>query len=366
MRLANAPKLSTMFPLRFLVVTLFFVHNEALSIKYHAFNASEPLPFQMTWKIDAPKAPYSHTEKQLDGLLAMEDYEPMENITEICHDIMHNLADQGGNLTHCLIDHARPFRLCEKCIVHYTHFTNLYNDLLNDEHCAPVLLLADRMHVLTTMYNTFTSTWSDADCLKCFDYVEENATTGNVSYNYTTDTLLFREMQANISRCFNDSDIFDSKGVNEVCTVCRPIYRQMNDKFSALQANSNGHICMDLVDMMNYTRLMWSSKFECRRPRPDASIVIAISIIFFLITILLYLSSKFIAKIRMPQIFKAKRMTTKASRYGAISQEEVETSLPGFANFSPTHSTHSTSSVERRRVDSHRDRDGNGQQPQQS
>ena len=53
---------------------------------------------------------------------------------------------------------------------------------------------------------------------------------------------------------------------------------------------------------------MWSSKFYCRRPKADASVVIAIAIIVSIVTILLYTSSKFITKIRMPQIFKGKEM----------------------------------------------------------
>lgn len=40
----------------------------------------------------------------------------------------------------------------------------------------------------------------------CYDTVQENTTTGVVTYNFTADTLLFQQMQANVTQCFNDSD----------------------------------------------------------------------------------------------------------------------------------------------------------------
>ncbi|KAL8599162.1 hypothetical protein ACOMHN_007878 [Nucella lapillus] len=320
-----------------------------------------------------------HQESLASVLLSMGGDVPITNVTDSCRFIMNHMAEQGGDFTYCLLSNARPFRMCEQCVVYYTRFTNLYQDLLNgqvcaivqngqvcaivqndqvcaivqngqvcaivqngqvcaivqngqvcaivqndqvcaavqndqvcaivqndqsDQLCAPALLLADRMQVLTTIDSTFTSLWAKADCIKCYESVTENTTTGNVTYKYTADTLLFQEMHANVSRCFNDSDTIDASGVNAVCKQCKSIYTKMNDKFFSIQANSGGHICMDLVDMMNYTRLMWSSQYHCTRPRPDASIVITLSVLVFVVTILLYLSSKFIAKIRMPHIFK--------------------------------------------------------------
>lgn len=346
------------------VVIMVFVlvgnhETQSYRVEIQALDASEPLlrlqkPLQ-THSKDEDFLNELHQETLAEVLLSMGDV-PMENITDTCRFIMQHMAEQGSAFTGCLLSHARPFRMCEMCIVYYTHFTHLYQDLLNDQRCAPVLLLADRMQVLTTVYSTFTSTWSQADCSKCYESVEENVTTGEVLFNYTADTLMFQEMHANVTQCFNVSDTIDSRGENAVCKNCRSIYKKMNDKYSALQSNSNGHICMDLVDMMNYTRLMWSSKFKCTRPRPDASIVITLCVIIFVITILLYLTSKFIAKIRMPQIFKAKRMATGSGRYGALSREEVETSLPRFATVSPAYTT----CAERRRGDSNRDVDGNG------
>lgn len=69
---------------------------------------------------------------------------------------------------------------------------------------------------------------------------------------------------------------------------------------------------------MNYTRLMWSSKFKCRRPQPDASVVIAIAVIVSIITILLYTSSKLITRIRMPQIFKGKKRKEKQIEFSCL------------------------------------------------
>ena len=41
---------------------------------------------------------------------------------------------------------------------------------------------------------------------ECYDEVLENSTTGAVSFHYTDDTVRFRALHENVSRCFNDSD----------------------------------------------------------------------------------------------------------------------------------------------------------------
>ena len=49
----------------------------------------------------------------------------------------------------------------------------------------------------------------------CYESVQENLTTGVVTFNYTDDTLLFQEMQANVTQCFNDSDSVSDCSVHE-------------------------------------------------------------------------------------------------------------------------------------------------------
>ncbi|XP_076445570.1 osteopetrosis-associated transmembrane protein 1-like [Babylonia areolata] len=235
---------------------------------------------------------------------------------------MMELAVQGGNFIHCLIHNARPFRVCKTCVKHYTRFTTLYSKLQENDTCSGMLLKADRIQVITSVYTMVTSTWSTAFCDLCFDSVEENFTTGQVTFNYTADTILFEEMEEHLSTCIsNYSHTVDpTDNMTEVCRECRPIYRQMTSHFSAVKKRTKGCVCQDIVDMMNSTWFMWGTRFRCPRPQVSASSVIVISSVFVIITILLYSMSKAVTKIPRPQILKPKRMKRyQQRRYGAIS-----------------------------------------------
>ncbi|KAK7108457.1 osteopetrosis-associated transmembrane protein 1-like isoform X2 [Littorina saxatilis] len=285
---------------------------------------------------------------------------PMSNVTDPCDSILHHFALAGGNFTKCLLDHARPFRMCEKCVTDYTRFVHLYDDLQGDERCSHVLLLADRVQVVTSTYRNFKTTWASAFCDKCYDFIDVNSTSGKVSFNFTADVRMLQEMQTNVTDCFLDNaKCFipandTGKNISSVCTVCRSVYQEMNKKYVELKTKNGGHMCMDLVDMMNYTRLMWSNRFQCSRPMPSSVSVIIICVVACLAVFSFYASMPFLANIRKPNIFKAKRIDAAHSHYGAIREDIADRSLPEIARSS------NESMDARRRMNSQQPMDGNG------
>ncbi|KAK7497229.1 hypothetical protein BaRGS_00011523 [Batillaria attramentaria] len=290
--------------------------------EFRPADALEPIERLREQRVGDDSLLNSLLSSSLNDLIGLR--EPFTNTTDSCKAILVHYADQASNFTKCLLSHARPFRLCEKCIEHYTRATNLYNDLLSDSKCSSVLLLADRMQVMSSTYKSFVSLWEGADCGKCFDNVEENATTGVVTFSFTAETMEFQLKHKNMSACVNDTsgwDLLDQDNATQ-CTECRDIYRQLNRQFENMRSKSHGHVCMDLVDMMNYTRLMWSTKFGCRRPAADTKLVIMMTVLVCFFTAVLYLGSRFNAKIRMPQIFKGKRMVG-VTHYGATGQSRA-------------------------------------------
>ncbi|KAL8613721.1 hypothetical protein ACOMHN_029813 [Nucella lapillus] len=248
------------------------------------------------------------------------------NETEHCHKVMIELADQGGNFTHCLISHTQPFRLCENCVVSYTRFKNLYKALLADSVCRRVLLMSDRTQALSKTYRVLHSAWKNAVCERCFDFVKENMTTRDVTFNFTESTLYFKEMESQVSECFSNysHQIDPANNRSKACHVCKSLYEQINGNFTILSKRLKEKICMDVVDMMNSTWLKWSGDLKCPRPRISSTVVITITCVVVTLTTLLYLVSKCVARIRVPMIAKSKRMKScrKRRRYGALSSSE--------------------------------------------
>ncbi|XP_025097670.1 osteopetrosis-associated transmembrane protein 1-like [Pomacea canaliculata] len=136
----------------------------------------------------------------------------------------------------------------------------------------------------------------------------------------------------NLTICFNSSiELYLEESGSlprntTVCNDCRSLYKRLNSHFETMWSDSDGHVCMDLIDMMNYTRLMWSAKFNCRRPGADATVLIIITVLMAFLTMLLYLVCRFSAEIRKIQIAKTKRMPNKPN-YGAIKHGDMENSL---------------------------------------
>ena len=100
-----------------------------------------------------------------------------------------------------------------------------------------------------------------------------------------------------------------------VCTICLASYNDINDFFLQLTHGNQPGVCMDIVDTvkiekkskffnltfisskMNYTRLLWSKIYECRRHDPDYMAVFGISFFIPTIVLVFYVSALFKGKI---------------------------------------------------------------------
>lgn len=74
---------------------------------------------------------------------------------------------------------------------------------------------------------------------------------------------------------------------------------------SELQETFMFSFCVCVLQM-NYTRLMWSNRFQCSRPMPSSVSVIIICVVACLAVFAFYASMPFLANIRKPNIFKGR------------------------------------------------------------
>lgn len=72
------------------------------------------------------------------------------------------------NFTRCSILHARPVKLCRKCVNDYVQFFDTYQKLLHTEvngtTCKFMYLSHDRFEVVLSYYNSIDAIWDKGNC----------------------------------------------------------------------------------------------------------------------------------------------------------------------------------------------------------
>ncbi|XP_062586346.1 osteopetrosis-associated transmembrane protein 1-like [Saccostrea cucullata] len=221
---------------------------------------------------------------------------PASNVTDKCCAYLNDFADNASNFIRCSVERARPLRFCEKCVDSFATVTSIYNDIeKNVGGCHVFLLDADRVQAILQIHTMIKALWDASDCNNCFTSgsidVEQN---GTVTYKYNTDTMDFMGKYDNFTECvdrYTNGTYPDFTSINyTVCHACLQMYQGLNDHYADMRKRYNGKICMDLVDMMNYTRLMWGDArdLNCTNHDRDDMPVLLTSIILLTIPFLFY------------------------------------------------------------------------------
>ncbi|XP_075718359.1 osteopetrosis-associated transmembrane protein 1 [Rhinoderma darwinii] len=215
--------------------------------------------------------------------------EPMPDPLQ-CIPLLHEFANNSAALSNCLVNMARPVRLCQHCYKENSQLKATMSKIGNPVQngtvsCSTVLLRSDRVQVIVTLSEFFDKLWSDSKCANC---LQTNGT--EISKN-TSD---FMNSFDSLIQCFNNTmrepPIPTQQGnYSRVCQSCNESYRQLNSLYNALE-HTNA-LCIDLEDVMNGTRKLWSKTFNCTLPCTDTVPVIAVSAFILFLPVVFYLSS---------------------------------------------------------------------------
>lgn len=234
-------------------------------------------------------------------------------IYENCNAFIVEFAKQASLFINCSIVNARPFRFCEGCVAHYEKAKTVYNDIKkNDEtksNCRKQLLDSDRVQVINSVYADFEQIWNSADCNNCFvsDSITEDIN-GTVKSTLRQTTKHFLELYKNFTHCI-PKNITNNNST--ICKDCAIYYNQMNSVFDKLlnDKTSPQHVCMDIVDMMNYTRLLWGNTLKCTKFHKEYSSVISIAVVLLLIPPIFYICMKVYGTKKEKEIIRQKRLS---------------------------------------------------------
>ncbi|XP_032598698.1 osteopetrosis-associated transmembrane protein 1 [Drosophila grimshawi] len=163
-----------------------------------------------------------------------------------CNTLLSDLADKQSKFVFCNTQHAIPIppqyeHLCGGCKDNFIEMLTDYDNLMKVENCSKMYLDSDSISIVFTTQNVLKALWERAYCDECF---KDN--------NYNN----FTNLNISLSSCLNAN-----KGSE--CSSCVYEYIQLNDFYKDLDQKNNGHMCFDMQDMMNRTRVLWSRDLKC-------------------------------------------------------------------------------------------------------
>ncbi|CAH1799803.1 unnamed protein product [Owenia fusiformis] len=249
-------------------------------------------------------------------------YIPWQAIDQTCLAFVEAMARSAANFVECSVRHARPLHFCQSCIDDYVHVQSAYKAIAEDDikdstgsTCKDVLLSRDRIQVVKKTWSFVDDMWSKGYCSSCFSsYKDVNGTVEKESSHGAHEfEILFQEVASCVSNVtgggispYNHT----SKGGALVCTKCLDSYNKLNKHYAHIEHETHNHVCVDLVDAMNYTRIMWSDQFHCTVKSRDLIPVICLTVFFSLLPIVFYIGSKIHGVKQERKIIKQKRLNS--------------------------------------------------------
>ncbi|XP_069830908.1 osteopetrosis-associated transmembrane protein 1 [Dendropsophus ebraccatus] len=229
-----------------------------------------------------------------------------------CLPLLHEFANSSATLSSCLVSMARPVRLCQHCYKEYVQLKatmdKIGRPLQNSTvSCSTILLQSDRVQVIVELSDFFDDLWSNSKCENC---LQKNST------GVLNSTSEFMEAFDSLIQCFNSTmkeppAPSQQGNFSRVCQNCNGSYRHLNNLYNNME-HSNA-LCIDIEDVMNSTRTLWSKTFNCTLPCTDTVPVIAVSAFILFLPVVFYLSSFLHSEQKKRKLILPKRFKSNAN-----------------------------------------------------
>ncbi|XP_072018846.1 osteopetrosis-associated transmembrane protein 1-like [Amphiura filiformis] len=214
----------------------------------------------------------------------------------------------SSNFTNCAIVHAKPFLFCENCVKEYVVTVEAYNTITADEgenKCKDSLLFSDRVMIVNQLHLFVLNLWDDGNCDSCFEDV--NDCKANRTCSLSLDTRKFMDTYQETMKCFNQYEAKNGSLVLDVCSNCSHTYNQLNERYE--ETGPLDDTCMDIVELMNHTRIKWSSDLKCIQFKKDVGSVVALGIFIGLLPLFFYCGVRVHAEKQTRRYMRQKRLS---------------------------------------------------------
>ena len=114
------------------------------------------------------------SEMDNDALFFNESFENSDKShkTECAH-ILSMFANATQHFNWCVVKHAKPLRMCEKCTSQYSILLTrnpVAGSYPNSSHCVDELIRSERFQVVMKVYEFQTGLWDSAHCESKFGH----------------------------------------------------------------------------------------------------------------------------------------------------------------------------------------------------
>ncbi|KAG5675563.1 hypothetical protein PVAND_005458 [Polypedilum vanderplanki] len=187
------------------------------------------------------------------------------NHTMPCSQIYNIFNKCTGKFIEVALNTSDPFKLCTDKHAYKSHRNlKLFFNLLStsQDHnttCSDIYMNKNSMGIVSKINSFANSLWDNAFCDDC--YVNTTAISQNYS-DYANQIFKLKQEYTNCTKNYNNNQ-------SVICTECEDIYTQMNIIFNH-HKEKFGNICFDIEDIVNKTRIEWSTKFKCCKDKKDS------------------------------------------------------------------------------------------------
>ena len=81
-----------------------------------------------------------------------------------CASFLNEFANATQHFNWCMVKHAKPLQICEKCLAQYSWLLNKNPLNFNSSQCVSDLVTSERFQVVMKVYDFQTGLWASAHC----------------------------------------------------------------------------------------------------------------------------------------------------------------------------------------------------------
>lgn len=237
-----------------------------------------------------------------------------------CQEKLELFAHAVSNFTLCIVTFARPIRICEVCVEPFQNARIAYDNIADEsdeDKCREVLLNADRIQIVAHLHGQVTTLWQDSKCANCFDDMDAQPPI------LKNDTREFCKLATHTHKCLLRSNGTicppgvppDSPSCKHIaCHNCTELYKHLSKFYNDLVSQYTlTELCMDIVDVMNTTRKVWSKDLHCVMHENDTFVLFTIILFVCLFPPVFYLGSYIQSDELKSKIVPQKRLASSRS-----------------------------------------------------
>ncbi|XP_072178962.1 osteopetrosis-associated transmembrane protein 1-like [Diadema setosum] len=204
-----------------------------------------------------------------------------------CHHrntLLKNYSEASSEFLECAVKSAKPVRICEKCVREFKNVHYAWDMINKDEECKDDILVSDTLQIVTQTHSFLQSLWDVGLCENCYS--------ASSHFEASNSTVQFLRQYNETIDCFiafgGHAPGPEDNNSTSICTNCSDQYKALNHVYNNIPENG---LCMDIIDLMNRTRMQWKSS-GCTPITRNFLFVMAVSVFICILPLFFYLTAK--------------------------------------------------------------------------